>query len=593
MADEEQPGFGTLVVIVDRARNIPNRKTLGKQDVYAIVRLGHEVQRTPTDKRAGQVPAWNYEIRFKVPSESENILKISVFNENSKSPDLIGDCSVDLSALYKKHEFDSWIDLKYKDKPAGEIYVELTFYYTGAPKPKPKIPIQQQALPNPLPNHSSFTGEPISASTRDTARDRRESMPRQTLSPVAGMLNYDPSKAMSNLSIRPYPSSTDLRGSGYVKSPYQPDVLYADTWDGNRDDRYIRPAPGDVRRKSFSAMSRPDDRLLYADDRDRSNSSLGYNQDARLGVLRAQPRQNYDPSRRNSYDPRALPSDMRAASPRYSPDRRTPVRGFAQESEPVYVEPILDPRHGSPYEPRHTTRIVSPLPEYASGFHHASEVSRPRSPYTRQDFDHPTYDRRQSPNYIESRQHGRPPMESGHQFADNRRQSPTYAGFQQQQQRYSPIRSPQHEPYEPPSQYRGHSQAQSYSQPPRQYNQDYDQGPTSHIKSASTSYAPSSTVSNSGHPTYRYQPPQSPGDLRAQATREDQASSYANNGNSPATPANMHYQVQVPESYAPTPAQYTTATRPLPTAPNAAPSKPAKIPLGLTQEEYDILYGRA
>ncbi|ORY77036.1 C2 domain-containing protein, partial [Protomyces lactucae-debilis] len=99
-----------------------------KQDAYTIVRLGHDVQRTPTDKRAGQVPSWNHEMRFKVPNEQENLLKISVFNEDSKAPDLIGDCAIDLTAIWRAHEYDSWFDLKYKGKPAGEIYAELTFY---------------------------------------------------------------------------------------------------------------------------------------------------------------------------------------------------------------------------------------------------------------------------------------------------------------------------------------------------------------------------------------------------------------------------------------------------------------------------------
>ena len=52
------PEIGTLVVIVDRAKNLPNKKTMGKQDPYCACRLAKEAKKTNTDKRGGQVPRW-------------------------------------------------------------------------------------------------------------------------------------------------------------------------------------------------------------------------------------------------------------------------------------------------------------------------------------------------------------------------------------------------------------------------------------------------------------------------------------------------------------------------------------------------------
>lgn len=52
------PEIGTLVVIVDRAKNLPNRKTIGKQDPYCAARLGKEAKKTETDRRGGQTPRW-------------------------------------------------------------------------------------------------------------------------------------------------------------------------------------------------------------------------------------------------------------------------------------------------------------------------------------------------------------------------------------------------------------------------------------------------------------------------------------------------------------------------------------------------------
>lgn len=52
------PDIGTLVVIVDRAKNLPNRKSIGKQDPYCAIRLGKEAKKSETDKRGGQTPKW-------------------------------------------------------------------------------------------------------------------------------------------------------------------------------------------------------------------------------------------------------------------------------------------------------------------------------------------------------------------------------------------------------------------------------------------------------------------------------------------------------------------------------------------------------
>ena len=52
------PEIGTLVAVVDRAKNLPNRKTMGKQDPYCAMRLGKEAKKTETDRRGGQTPRW-------------------------------------------------------------------------------------------------------------------------------------------------------------------------------------------------------------------------------------------------------------------------------------------------------------------------------------------------------------------------------------------------------------------------------------------------------------------------------------------------------------------------------------------------------
>src|SRR5579862_432143 len=146
---------GTLVVIVMKAvrpfsmngdltpqKNLPNRQKIGKQDPYCIVRLSHTAERTKTDKRGGQSPFWDHETRFPIPinaGQEYQTLKVTVFSDDSKDPILVGDASIDLKSVYKDGEFDEWVELKFKGRYAGEIYLEMT-YYSEAPPPVPALP---------------------------------------------------------------------------------------------------------------------------------------------------------------------------------------------------------------------------------------------------------------------------------------------------------------------------------------------------------------------------------------------------------------------------------------------------------------------
>ncbi|KAF8543601.1 hypothetical protein BDD12DRAFT_190191 [Trichophaea hybrida] len=133
------PVIGTLVVVLDRAKNLPNKKKIGKQDPYAVARLAKEAKRTDTDVRGGQVPRWDKELRFPVrDSPDYKTLKVSVFNDDKRT-DLIGETTVRLDQILVPGggTDDGWRGLKCKEKYAGEILVELTFWDLR-PKEKPR-----------------------------------------------------------------------------------------------------------------------------------------------------------------------------------------------------------------------------------------------------------------------------------------------------------------------------------------------------------------------------------------------------------------------------------------------------------------------
>jgi hypothetical protein len=142
------PVIGTLVAIVDRAKNLPNRKTIGKQDPYCAARLGKEAKKTTTDVRGGQTPKWDQELRFVVHDSADYYqLKVSVFTDDKKT-DLIGETWIDLKGIIVPGggQSDIWQNLTCRGKYAGEIRLEIT-YYDNRPKPERPAAKPKQAAP--------------------------------------------------------------------------------------------------------------------------------------------------------------------------------------------------------------------------------------------------------------------------------------------------------------------------------------------------------------------------------------------------------------------------------------------------------------
>ncbi|KAI0206111.1 hypothetical protein F4808DRAFT_408914 [Astrocystis sublimbata] len=165
------PEIGTLVLIVDRAKNLPNRKTIGKQDPYCAARLGKEAKKTATDVRGGQTPKWDQELRFTVHDSPDYYqLKLSIYNDDKKT-EMIGETWIDLRSIIVigGGQSDQWHNLSCKGKYAGNIRIEIT-YYDQRPKPekpaaKPK-PVgsaaeQEVAGPRPIMKRRPLPSDPV------------------------------------------------------------------------------------------------------------------------------------------------------------------------------------------------------------------------------------------------------------------------------------------------------------------------------------------------------------------------------------------------------------------------------------------------
>ncbi|KAF8639740.1 hypothetical protein AX17_001002 [Amanita inopinata Kibby_2008] len=164
--------IGTLIVVVLKANHLPNKRHIGKQDPYCVVAVNGEKRRTKAIKRGGQHPEWDEEIRFTLFEDTEDTseqsaqknstpppppknvrrpknirggraMKVACFADDPREPDFIGEADVDLTEVLTKGETDEWFTLTNKDKFAGKVYLELTFW-SNEPPPEKRVPKPQK-----------------------------------------------------------------------------------------------------------------------------------------------------------------------------------------------------------------------------------------------------------------------------------------------------------------------------------------------------------------------------------------------------------------------------------------------------------------
>ncbi|KAH8156479.1 hypothetical protein CIB48_g11769 [Xylaria polymorpha] len=203
------PEIGTLVLIVDRAKNLPNRKTIGKQDPYCAARLGKEAKKTTTDIRGGQTPKWDQELRFTVHDSPDYFqLKLSLYNDDKKT-ELIGETWIDLRDIIVQGggQSDQWHNLNCRGKYAGSIRIEITYYDS---RPKPEKPAVK---PKPV----SSTTEPDAANSSRGPAVKRRPLPSD---PVTGQAPAHAPEPIINTPPRTHPNP--LSGPIPSQLPSQP-----------------------------------------------------------------------------------------------------------------------------------------------------------------------------------------------------------------------------------------------------------------------------------------------------------------------------------------------------------------------------------
>ncbi|GAB1210886.1 hypothetical protein APSETT445_009687 [Aspergillus pseudonomiae] len=188
------PAIGTLVLVVDRAKNLPNRKTMGKQNPYCAARLGKEAKKTDTDLRGGQTPRWDQELRFTVHESPDYFrLKVTIFNDDKRT-DLIGETWIDLKDLIIPggSQSDHWHPLQFRGKYAGEVRIEMTYYDTR-PEDEAVIERRTQAV-----EKVNVHGKPSASSSSLNSRS--------SPAPISSSSSLSGPRQLKEVKRRPLPS---------------------------------------------------------------------------------------------------------------------------------------------------------------------------------------------------------------------------------------------------------------------------------------------------------------------------------------------------------------------------------------------------
>ncbi|KAG8218383.1 hypothetical protein J3R82DRAFT_4005 [Butyriboletus roseoflavus] len=209
--------IGTLIVVVLKAKNLPNKRHIGKQAPYCLVTLNEEKRRTKVIKRGGQHPEWDDEFRFTILEDADaglvrsapgsatppplppkkrgpkrikggSFMRLQCYADDARDPDFIGETLVDLTEVLTKGETDEWFVLMNKDKYAGEVYVELTFW-SNEPPPEKKSSRKPTILNKNYGGPGSFVPADGSASLNGNTHSTAWPMPAS----ADGQLNSLPS----------------------------------------------------------------------------------------------------------------------------------------------------------------------------------------------------------------------------------------------------------------------------------------------------------------------------------------------------------------------------------------------------------------
>ena len=94
-------------------------------DPYVKLEVGSKIYRTKTDQNAGKFPNWYDE--FNIELTKNEVMKITMLEEDTMKDDLVGSATMDLSLVVNDPNrcFSDDIKIFYKGKSSGELFLSI------------------------------------------------------------------------------------------------------------------------------------------------------------------------------------------------------------------------------------------------------------------------------------------------------------------------------------------------------------------------------------------------------------------------------------------------------------------------------------
>eukprot|EP01029_Cantina_marsupialis_P009781 TRINITY_DN226166_c0_g1_i3.p1 TRINITY_DN226166_c0_g1~~TRINITY_DN226166_c0_g1_i3.p1 ORF type:complete len:267 (-),score=98.00 TRINITY_DN226166_c0_g1_i3:361-1161(-) len=114
-----------LKITLIEAIELRNTQLLGKQDPYAIVKLGTTWFKTSVHENGQNKGVWGE--TFELPARLDKNVEIQVKNKNLTSTETIGECEILISQFLHGGELEGWYQLFNGKTPAGKVHIRAQF----------------------------------------------------------------------------------------------------------------------------------------------------------------------------------------------------------------------------------------------------------------------------------------------------------------------------------------------------------------------------------------------------------------------------------------------------------------------------------
>ncbi|GLC60148.1 hypothetical protein PLESTB_001579100 [Pleodorina starrii] len=143
---------GQLTVTVEYAKDLKDKDWFGKQDPYAVLRVGAQTFRTKTHEDGGKNPVWNE--TFHINIVNDNTIDMTIYDSDVGKDDIIGTATVVLAKAREQGSDYQQCPVRTKSgKQHGFVAVRLQFVRNGAPRPHAPMPAAAPHYSAPAPGY--------------------------------------------------------------------------------------------------------------------------------------------------------------------------------------------------------------------------------------------------------------------------------------------------------------------------------------------------------------------------------------------------------------------------------------------------------